>query len=36
MRDGVWYVGNRYEKDEQFYQKLVPLAEALATVKEEA
>jgi len=36
MRDGVWYVGNRYEKDEQFYQKLVPLAEALATVKEAA
>jgi len=36
MRDGVWYVGNRYETDEQFYQKLVPLAEALATVKEEA
>ena len=35
MRDGVWYVGNRYETDEQFYQKLVPLAEALATVKEE-
>lgn len=36
MRDGVWYVGNRYEKDEKFFQKLVPLAEALATVKEEA
>ena len=36
MRDGVWYVGNRYETDEQFYKKLVPLAEALATVKEEA
>ena len=36
MRDGVWYVGNRYEKDEQFYKKLVPLTEALATVKEEA
>ena len=36
MRDGVWYVGNRYETDEQFFQKLVPLAEALATVKEEA
>ena len=36
MRDGVWYVGNIYEKDEQFYKKLVPLAEALATVKEEA
>ena len=36
MRDGVWYVGNIYEKDERFYQKLVPLTEALATVKEEA
>ena len=36
MRDGVWYVGNRYETDERFFQKLVPLAEALATVKEEA
>ena len=36
MRDGVWYVGNRYEKDEKFFQKLVPLTEALATVKEEA
>ena len=36
MRDGVWYVGNIYEKDERFYKKLVPLAEALATVKEEA
>jgi hypothetical protein len=35
MRDGVWYVGNIYEKDEQFYKKLVPLTEALATVKEE-
>jgi hypothetical protein len=36
MRDGVWYVGNIYDKDEQFYKKLVPLTEALATVKEEA
>jgi len=36
MRDGVWYVGNCYKTDEQFYQKLVPLAEALATVKETA
>jgi hypothetical protein len=36
MRDGVWYVGNIYEKDERFYKKLVPLTEALATVKEEA
>ena len=36
MRDGVWYVGNCHKTDEQFYQKLVPLTEALATVKEEA
>jgi hypothetical protein len=36
MRDGVWYVGNIYEKDERFFKKLVPLTEALATVKEEA
>ena len=36
MRDGVWYVGNRYETDEKFFQKLVPLTEALATVKETA
>ena len=36
MRDGVWYVGNIYDKDERFYKKLVPLTEALATVKEEA
>jgi len=35
MRDGVWYVGNIYEKDERFFKKLVPLTEALATVKEE-
>ena len=36
MRDGVWYVGNCHKTDEQFYQKLVPLTEALATVKEAA
>jgi len=35
-RDGVWYVGNCHKTDEQFYQKLVPLTEALATVKEAA
>ena len=29
-RDGVWYVGNVYESDKQFYKKLVPLAEALS------
>ena len=36
MRDGVWYVGNVYESDEQFYKKLVPLAEALAKLPEDA
>ena len=36
MRDGVWYVGNIYESDEQFYKKLVPLAEALAKLPEDA
>jgi len=36
MRDGVWYVGNIYSSDEQFYKKLVPLAEALARLPEDA
>jgi hypothetical protein len=36
MRDGVWYVGNVYSSDEQFYKKLVPLAEALARLPEDA
>jgi hypothetical protein len=36
MRDGVWYVGNVYESDSQFYKKLVPLAEALAKLPEDA
>ena len=36
MRDGVWYVGNVYGSDEQFYKKLVPLAEALAKLPEDA
>ena len=36
MRDGVWYVGNVYESDAQFYKKLVPLAEALARLPEDA
>lgn len=36
MKDGVWYVGNTYERDVKFYKQLVPLAEALAAVKEEA
>ncbi len=30
MQDGVWYVGNVYERDTRFYKQLVPLAEALA------
>lgn len=34
MRDGVWYVGNTYERDVKFYKKLVLLSEALETVKE--
>ena len=36
MRDGVWYVGNTYERDVKFYKKLVPLTEALAAIKETA
>ena len=36
MRDGVWYVGNVYSSDERFYKKLVPLAEALAMLPEDA
>ena len=36
MRDGVWYVGNVYGSDEQFYKKLGPLAEALAKLPEDA
>jgi hypothetical protein len=36
MRDGVWYVGNTYERDVKFYKKLVLLSEALAAVKETA
>ena len=34
MRDGTWYVGNTYDRDTKFYKQLVPLAEALETVKE--
>jgi hypothetical protein len=30
MQDGVWYVGNIYDRDPRFYKKLVPLAEAFA------
>lgn len=29
MRDGVWYVGNTYERDVKYYKKLVLLSEAL-------
>jgi hypothetical protein len=34
MKDGVWYVGNTYERDTTFYKKLVLLADALAAVEE--
>ena len=33
MRDGVWYCGNIYSTD-SLYKKLVPLTEALESVKE--
>jgi hypothetical protein len=36
MQDGVWYVGNTYERDTKFYKKLVLLSEALEEVKETA
>jgi len=36
MREGVWYCGNLYERDTKFYKKLVPLVEALETIKETA
>jgi hypothetical protein len=36
MRDGVWYVGNTYERDVKFYKTLVLLSEAMATVEETA
>ena len=36
MQDGVWYVGNVYERDTKFYKKLVPLAEALAALEKVA
>lgn len=36
MRDGVWYVGNTYERDIVYYKKLVPLTEALAAVLKES
>ena len=34
MRDGVWYVGNVYQRDTTFYKKLVLLSDALAATKE--
>jgi hypothetical protein len=34
MKDGVWYVGNVYQRDTKFYKKLVVLSEALEAVKE--
>ena len=34
MRDGVWYVGNTYERDTKFYKQLVLLSEALESVEE--
>ena len=36
MREGVWYCGNLYERDTKFYKQLVPLVEALETIKETA
>jgi hypothetical protein len=36
MRDGVWYTGNTYGSDVDYYKKLVPLVDALATVEETA
>lgn len=29
MKDGVWYVGNVYDRDPRHYKTLVPLAESL-------
>jgi hypothetical protein len=34
MRDGVWYVGNTYERDTKYYKKLVLLSTALADAME--
>ena len=34
MRDGVWYVGNMYDRDQRFYKQLVPLAAAVAELKQ--
>jgi hypothetical protein len=34
MKDGVWYVGNMYDRDQRFYKQLVPLAAAVAELKQ--
>ena len=34
MRDGVWYCGTTYDRDVNFYKKLILLSDAMATVKE--
>ena len=36
MRDGVWYVGNMYDRDQRFYKQLVPLAAAVAELEDAA
>ena len=36
MRDGIWYVGSTYKSDVTLGSKLVPLTEALESVKETA
>ena len=36
MRDGVWYVGNLYDRDSRHYRKLVPLSDSLAEIIIEA
>jgi hypothetical protein len=32
MKDGVWYVGNTYERDPVFYKRLVSLSEAMLSL----
>ena len=36
MKDGVWYCGTTHEREQELFEKLVPLAEALASEKETA
>jgi hypothetical protein len=36
MKDGVWYCGNVYKEDSKFYKKLVPLTEAMWSLRETA